>query len=45
MKWEEDLKKYLKNLEKKKPVVIRGHFNVAHQEIDIKNAKANTKGL
>lgn len=41
MKWEEDLKKYLKNLEKKKPVVICGDFNVAHQEIDIKNAKAN----
>lgn len=41
MKWEEDLKKYLKKLEEKKPVVICGDFNVAHQEIDIKNAKAN----
>ena len=41
MKWEEDLKKYLKKLEKKKPVVVCGDFNVAHNEIDIKNAKAN----
>ena len=41
MEWEEDLKKYIKKLEEKKPVVICGDFNVAHEEIDIKNAKAN----
>lgn len=41
MKWEEDFKKYLKKLEEKKPVVVCGDFNVAHEEIDIKNAKAN----
>lgn len=41
MKWEEDIKAYLKKLEEKKPVVICGDFNVAHEEIDIKNAKAN----
>ncbi len=41
MDWEEDLKQYLKKLEQKKPVIICGDFNVAHQEIDIKNAKAN----
>ena len=41
MKWEDDLKKYLKKLEEKKPVVVCGDFNVAHQEIDIKNAKSN----
>lgn len=41
MDWEEDLKRYLKKLEQKKPVIICGDFNVAHQEIDIKNAKAN----
>lgn len=41
MKWEEDMKCYIKELEKKKPVIICGDFNVAHTEIDIKNAKAN----
>ena len=41
MKWEDDFKNYLKSLEEKKPVVICGDFNVAHNEIDIKNAKAN----
>lgn len=41
MEWEDDFKKYLKKLEKKKPVVVCGDFNVAHNEIDIKNAKAN----
>ena len=41
MKWEDDLKNYLKELEKNKPVVVCGDFNVAHEEIDIKNAKAN----
>lgn len=41
MKWEDDFKKYVKELEKIKPVIICGDFNVAHTEIDIKNAKAN----
>ena len=41
MKWEDDFKAYLKKLEQKKPVVVCGDFNVAHEEIDIKNAKAN----
>ena len=41
MTWEDDFLKYIKNLEKKKPVVVCGDFNVAHQEIDIKNAKQN----
>lgn len=41
MVWEDDFKKYVKNLEKKKPVIICGDFNVAHTEIDIKNARAN----
>ncbi len=41
MNWEEELKSYLKKLDAKKPVVICGDFNVAHTEMDIKNAKAN----
>lgn len=43
MKWEEDFKSYLKNLEKSKPVVVCGDLNVAHQEIDLKNPKTNRK--
>ncbi len=41
MVWEDDFRKYVKELEKKKPVIICGDMNVAHEEIDIKNAKAN----
>lgn len=41
MNWEDKLRIYLKELEKKKPVVVCGDLNVAHEEIDIKNAKAN----
>ncbi len=41
MIWEDDFRKYLKNLEKNKPVVMCGDLNVAHNEIDIKNAKQN----
>lgn len=41
MRYEKLIKLYIKELEKKKPVVICGDFNVAHTEIDIKNAKAN----
>ena len=41
MVWEDDFRKYVKKLEKKKPVIICGDMNVAHEEIDIKNAKAN----
>ena len=43
MKWEEDFKKYLKNLDEKKAVIICGDMNVAHEEIDLKNPKANRK--
>lgn len=43
MKWEEDFKSYLKDLEKSKPVVVCGDLNVAHQEIDLKNPKTNRK--
>ena len=41
MKWEDDFRNYLKKLEETKPVVVCGDFNVAHKEIDIKNAKTN----
>ena len=41
MYFEDKLRSFLKNLEKTKPVIICGDFNVAHNEIDIKNFKAN----
>ena len=40
MYFEDKLRSFLKNLEKTKPVIICGDFNVAHNEIDIKNFKA-----
>lgn len=43
MKWEEDFLHYLKELEKKKPVVFCGDLNVAHKEIDLKNPGTNRK--
>jgi exodeoxyribonuclease-3 len=43
MQWETDFLAYLKELEKKKPVIFCGDMNVAHQEIDLKNPKNNRK--
>lgn len=43
MEWEDDFRDYVMNLDKKKPVIICGDLNVAHQEIDLKNPKTNTK--
>ena len=43
MKWEEDFKEYLLKLDEKKPVVLCGDLNVAHQEIDLKNPKTNRR--
>ena len=40
-KWDEDFLKYLKKLEKKKPVILCGDLNVAHKEIDLKNPQSN----
>jgi exodeoxyribonuclease-3 len=40
-KWDADFLAYLKNLEKKKPVIACGDFNVAHRPIDLKNDKSN----
>lgn len=41
MKWEEDFLAYIKTLDEKKPVIICGDLNVAHEEIDLKNPKTN----
>ena len=41
MAWEDDIRDYLLDLDAKKPVVYCGDLNVAHTEIDIKNAKTN----
>jgi exodeoxyribonuclease III len=43
MKWENDFRKYLKTLEKAKPVIVCGDMNVAHKEIDLKNPSSNRK--
>lgn len=42
-KWDPAFLAFLKELEKKKPVIFCGDLNVAHTELDIKNAKANVK--
>lgn len=39
--WEDEIRKYLLKLNKKKPVIMCGDLNVAHQEIDLKNPKTN----
>ncbi len=39
--WDKNLLKFLKKLEKKKPVILCGDLNVAHTEIDLKNPQAN----
>ena len=41
MKWEDDFRNYLLELDKKKPVIVCGDLNVAHKEIDLKNPKTN----
>ena len=41
MQWEDDLRAYLMELDRTKPVVYCGDLNVAHTEMDIKNAKTN----
>lgn len=43
MTWDEDFRNYLVELRKKKPVIACGDFNVAHQEIDLKNPKTNRR--
>lgn len=41
MQWEDDLRAYLMELDRTKPVVYCGDLNVAHQEMDLKNPKTN----
>ncbi|MFR3813912.1 exodeoxyribonuclease III [Dialister invisus] len=41
MKWEDDFKKYLLGLSQKKPVILCGDLNVAHEEIDLANPTSN----
>ncbi|WP_024616000.1 exodeoxyribonuclease III [Clostridium sp. Ade.TY] len=43
MDWDDSFRKYLKILEKNKPVIVCGDFNVAHMEIDLKNPRTNKK--
>ena len=43
MIWEDEMRKYLKKLDEKKPVIYCGDLNVAHKEIDLKNPKTNRR--
>lgn len=43
MIWEDEIRKYLQNLDKIKPVIYCGDLNVAHKEIDLKNPKTNRR--
>lgn len=41
MTWDDDFRRFLQELDSKKPVIVCGDLNVAHQEIDLKNPKTN----
>jgi exodeoxyribonuclease-3 len=41
--WDHNFYNYILELQKKKPIIICGDLNVAHQEIDLKNPKKNLK--
>ena len=41
MRWEDDFQAYVQRLDERKPVIVCGDLNVAHEEIDIKNPKTN----
>lgn len=43
MKWEDAFREYMNRLDEKKPVIICGDLNVAHNEIDLKNPATNRK--
>jgi len=41
LKWDDAFREYLVTLDQKKPVIVCGDLNVAHQEIDLKNPSSN----
>ena len=41
MQWEDDFRAYLMSLDTRKPVIVCGDLNVAHNDIDLKNPKTN----
>lgn len=43
MEWEDDFRAYVKSLDERKPTLICGDLNVAHNEIDLKNPKSNRR--
>ena len=43
LEYEDEVRKYLSSLDKKKPVVMCGDLNVAHNEIDLKNPSSNRR--
>ena len=43
MQWDTAFRDYLCRLDRHKPVIVCGDFNVAHQEIDLKNPKTNRR--
>jgi len=43
MRWEDDFRAYVQELDGKKPVIVCGDMNVAHQEIDLKNPRTNRR--
>lgn len=43
MKWEDDFRDYINELDQVKPVIITGDLNVAHNEIDLKNPATNRR--
>ena len=43
MEWEDEFRRYLKELDARKPFIVSGCMNVAHQEIDLNNPKTNRR--
>lgn len=41
MQWDDDFRAHIQTLDRMKPVIVCGDFNVAHEEIDLKNPKPN----